>query len=92
MVVDSGIPFVRNFVISVLACQNCADMLRDSSSNLSRRCCARRYLPRRGWDSGFEPHDGIKAGLMVFKVVAVVIRQHALKSCLWQIFLGAHEK
>ena len=37
-----------------------------------------------------EPHYGVKTGSMVFEMVAVVIRQYALKKCLWQMFLGAN--
>ena len=75
-------------------CQKCAD-LSLGSSNLSRVCGDRRCLAPTGWDdSEFEPHYGIKPGSMVFEVVAVVvvIRQYALKNCLWQMLLGANGK
>ena len=42
------------------------------------RCGARRCLARRGWDSGFKPHYGIKTGSIGFEVVVVVIRQNVL--------------
>ena len=29
---------------------------------------------------------------MMFEAVAVVIRQYALKNCLWQMFLGVNGK
>ena len=35
-----------------------------------------------------EPYYGIKTSSMMFEVVAVVIRQCALKNCLWQMILG----
>ena len=57
-----------------------------------RRCGARRCLAQRGWDSGFKSLYGIKRDLGVFEVVAVVIRQYALKNCLWQMLLGADGK
>ena len=44
------------------------------------------------WDSGFEPHYGIKTGSMIFEVVAVVIRQNALKTACGRCFLGANGK
>ena len=72
-------------------CQKCAYLWR-GSSNLSRRCGARRCLARRGWDAGFEPHYGIETGSMVFDGVAVVIKQYPLKNCLWQMALGANGK
>ena len=39
-----------------------------------RNGVARRCLARRGWDSGFEPHYGIKTSSMESEAVAVVIR------------------
>ena len=38
----------------------------------------------------FEPYHGIKTRSIVVEVIAVVIRQNALKNCLLQMFLGAN--
>ena len=55
---------------------------------LSRLCDAKRYLVRRDWEIGFEPHYGLKTSSIEFEVV---IRQCALKNCM-QVFLGAKGK
>ena len=60
------------------------------SQTISRGCGAKICLVQRGWDSGYEPNYGVKTSSMVFEVVAVVIRQCALKNCSWQMFLGAN--
>ena len=46
-------------------------------------------LTLRGWDSGSEPHYGVsRRSQWCIRVVAVVIRQYALKNCLWQMVFG----